>query len=215
MYTALSAAHLDDEQRRKCFKTFLRFWVNKSIDDLKIVNDEIRLIDTLRNTEGDGPNNTASASAAASARHPHNFTSASKPFIITKDALQAQVFGAGYPSLPVLSIGQFYDQLAEKGMMPPAISSGCHGHAHEERSDGLNHYFLLYINFNCDKANFLSILAPVQIGGGVTETQKAQEKAEQDEREDQHDDEELRKQREWDEFKDENKRGSGNRYNRS
>lgn len=145
MYTALSAAHLDDEQRRKCFKTFLRFWVNKSIDDLKLVNDEIRLLDTLRNTEGDGgPNNTASASAAASAasaasaRHPHNFTSASKPFIITKDALQAQVFGAGYPSLPVLSIGQFYDQLAEKGMMPPAISSGCHGHAHEERSDGLS-----------------------------------------------------------------------------
>jgi len=41
-----------------------------------------------------------------------------KPFIITKDALQAKVFGAGYPSLPVYSVEEFYDQLADKGMMP-------------------------------------------------------------------------------------------------
>ena len=43
---------------------------------------------------------------------------AKKPFIITKDALQAKVFGMGYPSMPVYSVEQFYDQLAEKGMMP-------------------------------------------------------------------------------------------------
>ena len=41
-----------------------------------------------------------------------------KPFIITKDALQAKVFGAGYPSVPVYSVEEFYDQLADKGMMP-------------------------------------------------------------------------------------------------
>lgn len=57
--------------------------------------------------------------------------------------------------------------------------------------------------------------APVQIGGGVTESQKVAEKAEKDELDDKHDEEELRKQREWDEFKDDNKRGAGNRYNRS
>jgi len=32
--------------------------------------------------------------------------------------LQAKVFGAGYPSLPVYSVEEFYDQLADKGMMP-------------------------------------------------------------------------------------------------
>lgn len=57
--------------------------------------------------------------------------------------------------------------------------------------------------------------APVQIGGGVTETQKQNDKAEKDLLEDKHDEEELRRQREWDEFKDENKRGAGNRFNRS
>jgi hypothetical protein len=49
----------------------------------------------------------------------------------------------------------------------------------------------------------------------VTESQKADEKAEKDKFEDAHDDEQLRQQREWDEWKDNNKRGAGNRYNRS
>lgn len=56
---------------------------------------------------------------------------------------------------------------------------------------------------------------PVQIGGGVTDSQKEKDKEEKERLEDAHDEEELRRQREWDEFKDENKRGSGNRYNRS
>ncbi len=46
-----------------------------------------------------------------------------KPFIITKDALQAKVFGAGYPSLPVYSIEEFYDHLADEGHMPKAANS--------------------------------------------------------------------------------------------
>ena len=49
----------------------------------------------------------------------------------------------------------------------------------------------------------------------MTESQKQEEKAEKDLLEDRDDEAELRKQREWDEFKDDNKRGAGNRYNRS
>lgn len=44
-----------------------------------------------------------------------------KPFIITKDALQAKVFGMGYPSLPVYSIEEFYDQKAAEGCMPTVV----------------------------------------------------------------------------------------------
>ena len=55
----------------------------------------------------------------------------------------------------------------------------------------------------------------MKIGGGVTQSQKDKEKAEKDLLEDAHDEETLRQQRDWDEFKDENKRGAGNRYNRS
>jgi immunoglobulin-binding protein 1 len=111
--------------------------------------------------------------------------STKKPFIITKDALTAKVFGAGYPSLPVYSVEEFYDTLADRGMMPQA---GC---APRDSID------------------------PVIIGGGVTESQKQDDKAEKERLEDENDEDELRKQREWDEFKDDHKRGEGNRYNRS
>lgn len=33
-----------------------------------------------------------------------------KPFILTRDAAQAAVFGAGYPSLPTMTIDQLYEQ---------------------------------------------------------------------------------------------------------
>lgn len=117
MYLALSASHIEDEQRRKCFKTFLRYWTNKSIDDLKIVNDEIRLLESFSAQDeslGARPHAATATAAAASS------SSAPKPYIITRDAIQAQVFGAGYPSLPVYSISQFYDQLVDRGFMPKA-----------------------------------------------------------------------------------------------
>ena len=128
--------------------------------------------------EANKNNKPQTSGATASAGAP-----AKKPFIITRDAIQARVFGAGYPSLPVYSIEEFYDQLADQGMMP-------------DHHGGEN-------------------MEPVQIGGGVTDKQKDQDKAEKDKLEDANDENELRKQREWDEYKDDNKRGSGNRYNRS
>ena len=33
-----------------------------------------------------------------------------KPFILVKSELQKQVFGAGYPSLPTMTLDEFYDQ---------------------------------------------------------------------------------------------------------
>ena len=51
-----------------------------------------------------------------------------KPFIITRDAIQAKVFGAGYPSVPVYSIEQFYDHLADEGhMTKPGASDENYG----------------------------------------------------------------------------------------
>lgn len=108
---------------------------------------------------------------------------ARKPYIITKDAMQAKVFGMGYPSLPVYSIEEFYDMnVANDCCAPPTLAPGKGG---------------------------------VVVGGGVTETQKQDDKAKADALEDAHDEQELMKQRNWDEFKDENKRGAGNTYNRS
>ena len=41
------------------------------------------------------------------------------PFIITRDQIQAQVVGAGYPSLPTYTLEEFYEQ-KYKDAQPPA-----------------------------------------------------------------------------------------------
>jgi len=49
-----------------------------------------------------------------------------QPIIITRDAIQKHVFGMGYPSLPVMSIEEFYDERARNGWFntekPKAVS---------------------------------------------------------------------------------------------
>jgi immunoglobulin-binding protein 1 len=47
-----------------------------------------------------------------------------QPYILTRDVLQARVVGAGYPSLPVYSVEEFFDQLVDRGCMPAAVADG-------------------------------------------------------------------------------------------
>ena len=170
----LSKSYIDEEQKSEIYNIYIKYWLNQAIDDLKLVNDEINILSSI----GKDPHGPVHKPVGKAVGLP----AASKPYIITKDAVQAKVFGHGYPSVPVYSIEEFYDQLADKGYMP-----------------------------HCGQ----SADQPVQIGKGVTETQKQEEKVQKDLLEDKDDEEEIKKQREWDEFKDDNKRGSGNRYNRS
>lgn len=38
-----------------------------------------------------------------------------KPVIITRDAIQKAVYGAGYPSLPTMTVEEFYDKRVKEG----------------------------------------------------------------------------------------------------
>lgn len=41
-----------------------------------------------------------------------------KPFILTRNATQAKVFGAGYPSLATMTVSDWYDQHRKYGALP-------------------------------------------------------------------------------------------------
>ncbi len=43
------------------------------------------------------------------------------PFILTRDKLQAQVIGAGYPSVPTYTLEEFYEQ-RYKDVQPPSAN---------------------------------------------------------------------------------------------
>jgi len=45
-----------------------------------------------------------------------------RPFIITKDIIQKHVYGAGYPSLPTLTVEEFYEQKVKDGTFQPPMA---------------------------------------------------------------------------------------------
>ena len=109
-----------------------------------------------------------------------------KPIIITKDAMQKEVFGLGYKNVPVLSIEEFYEQRVRDGWFPDP--------------------------------NQRAAAAPSSLQGRTQvdmQEVEEQEEAEKEQKEERDDEEELAKKRAWDEYKDDHRRGEGNRHNRA
>lgn len=106
-----------------------------------------------------------------------------KPIIITRDAAQKAVYGAGYPSLPTMTVAEFYEERVASGIFPDASKQ-------QDNS--------LQSQYNRNEA----------------ETDE-KEKEEKDALEDQDDETLLQRNRAMDDWKDEHRRGEGNRYNRS
>lgn len=105
--------------------------------------------------------------------------------IITKDEVQKAVFGAGYPSLPVLSVKEFYDQRVREGIFPDPAKS-------REGAMSLHEASIAGVSLNDER-----------------EAAENEGKIEED------DPETLERMRQMDEYKDEHRRGWGNRMNRS
>ncbi|CAG0915028.1 unnamed protein product [Notodromas monacha] len=99
-----------------------------------------------------------------------------KPVILCRDQVQKEVFGLGYPSLPTLTVAEFYEKRVNEGW------------------------------YQCGMKK-----AEAEMGVNETEEQKAER---QDREKDAHDEAALEKSRNWDEFKDDNPRGWGNRHNK-
>lgn len=108
-----------------------------------------------------------------------------KPFTIVRNELQKQVFGLGYPSHPTVTVNEFIDEKFKNKELSFQTQKGVY-------SNSLQRY--------AEKPNLLK-------------EQEEQSDIEHDEKEDREDVEELQRKRNWDEFKDNNPRGSGNRHN--
>lgn len=108
-----------------------------------------------------------------------------KTFTILKNEQQKKVFGLGYPGRPSVTVDEFINKKMKDGEL--AFQK------HKEvYSNSLQRY--------AEKPDLLR-------------QQEELSDEEHDEKEDKDDPEELYKKRRWDEFKDENPRGSGNRHN--
>ncbi|XP_076843824.1 immunoglobulin-binding protein 1 [Brachyhypopomus gauderio] len=103
----------DDELVRELHLLQIRRWIPLAIEEIESIDQEIQILkrmDVLKQ-------NPVPPSLP---RKPPM-----KPFILTKDAMQAKVFGEGYPSLPTMTVDDWYEQHRKKGCLPDqGISQG-------------------------------------------------------------------------------------------
>lgn len=109
-----------------------------------------------------------------------------KPIIITKDLAQKAIYGLGYPSLPTLTVQEFYDERVREKFFPdPKLRNP--------------------ISSNTIQASVFD----------VGSTEESVEDIQREEKLDKDDEYERARLMAKDEYKDEHRRGEGNRYNRS
>ncbi|XP_041847183.1 immunoglobulin-binding protein 1 [Melanotaenia boesemani] len=103
----VESGQADDEVSRDFYLLNVRRWVTVCLEEVESIDQEVEI---LRNMDvlKQGP----SKHPTQPARQPM------KPFILTRDAVQAQVFGAGYPSLPTMTVDDWYEQHTKHGALP-------------------------------------------------------------------------------------------------
>lgn len=176
---AISAEHIDDDVKREFYSKLLQSCIIEAKDELITIDQEKAILEHLahRNTEG---------AQGARPKHTPPPPKPLKPIIITKDLVQKAVYGAGYPSLPTLTVEEFYEQRVAEGIwMDPEQTKAAQRMALQNRTDDMEKEM---------------------------DEQEATEKEEQVERDDP---EYLDRTRAMDEWKDDHRRGFGNRHNRS
>ncbi|KAG4074025.1 hypothetical protein HA402_014230 [Bradysia odoriphaga] len=170
--------HIDDDLKRDFYIKLIKSSIMNSVDEISSVEQEKQILDHMSKLRHDDPD----SDRPKPVRRP---TQPLRPIIITKDEVQKAVYGLGYPSMPTMTVDEFYTQRVADGVFPdPTVVRD---------------------------PNSLQMRA---MRGETTELDEQEEvKKEEDIEND--DEEYLARQRAMDEFKDDVRRGDGNRYNRS
>ncbi|EGT33668.1 CBN-PPFR-4 protein [Caenorhabditis brenneri] len=99
----LEAVSIDEQNLRDLYITQLLFWSERSYEELQAIEDELPLLKMMAGR-------VAQPNLHPALSEPLKTVPALKPFIITRDAQQRQVFGLGYPGVPVMSVDEWYHQ---------------------------------------------------------------------------------------------------------
>lgn len=163
--------HCDEEIKRDYFITMIKLFVHEAEDELSSIETEKEILEHMSKLNKDDKPKKGPQPKPL------------RPIIITRDAVQKAVFGAGYPSLPTMTVDEFYEQRVKEGIFPDP---------HKPQAG----------NSLQQRALF-----------GKQEDEREEEEKERKVESD--DPELLERMRNMDEYKDEHRRGWGNRMNRS
>ncbi|NXU79790.1 IGBP1 protein, partial [Oreotrochilus melanogaster] len=109
MRSCVESGQADEDQIREFHILQIQRWISTSLEEIESIDQEIIIL-------------RSRGAAKQSAAPPHSTArqvrAPMKPFILTRDAAQAKVFGAGYPSLPTVTVDDWYEQRRRQGVMP-------------------------------------------------------------------------------------------------
>ncbi|XP_057243146.1 immunoglobulin-binding protein 1 [Malurus melanocephalus] len=117
MSSSVESGTADEEQIREFYILQIQKWIGTSLEEIDSIDQELVI---LRSRD-------AARQASAGAHGPSRPARAPmKPFILTRDAAQARVFGAGYPGLPTMTVDDWYEQRRRQGVVsaPQRASAG-------------------------------------------------------------------------------------------
>lgn len=179
---------LDDDVLRGFYMDLIKFSILEAEEELKFLDQEKLILDFKRpqGAEG-GANDMAEDHSHPHHDHPHHHQHGRKPLkaiIITRDALQKAVYGRGYPSMPTMTVEDFYHERVAAGVFPDPNKKSTVKARQDMTDDEVA---------ELDEAEATAIEEAVERDD---EYQRARQAAK-------------------DEFKDNVRRGDGNRYNRS
>ncbi|XP_059832899.1 immunoglobulin-binding protein 1 isoform X2 [Hypanus sabinus] len=100
----IESGKADDEQTRKFYLLNLQKWINTSLEEIESINQEKQILKRI------GENKQPQATRPQ--RPPM------QPFILARNAAEAKVFGVGYPSLPTMTVDDWYEQHKKHGALP-------------------------------------------------------------------------------------------------
>ncbi|UJR26867.1 hypothetical protein I4U23_008178 [Adineta vaga] len=103
---------VDDEIKRQLYTEQIKWWIQQAEEDIIALKDEIKLIQFSKDPLPQNSNPTTST----------NKLPVDGPFTIvtTKDRLYKEaISGVGYPSLPTMTVQEFYDDLAKRQSQQP------------------------------------------------------------------------------------------------
>ncbi|CAL8268954.1 unnamed protein product [Boreogadus saida] len=120
---AVDSAMADEEVVRDFYLLTVKKWINIALEEIESIDLELEILKRM-----DLP------SGPRQCKHPPR--PPMKPFVLTKDAVQARVFGAGYPSLPTMSVDEWYEEHQKRGILPdqglPQREEEVEGKDHED-----------------------------------------------------------------------------------
>ncbi|XP_074863816.1 immunoglobulin-binding protein 1 [Carettochelys insculpta] len=108
MKAFVESGQAEEEQIREFYLLHIQKWITISLEETESIDQEMVIL------RGRNALKQASVSPQSS-RQPRT---AMKPFILTRDTIQAKVLGAGYPSLPTMTVNDWYEQRCKQDILP-------------------------------------------------------------------------------------------------